>query len=87
MRTTPLVGEKVWFAPRRLGWGLSPISVEGWIATVESVGLGFVVTRPRPERRGLRRLPGTGLLAIALVKGAGPGGRRAREEFEQGATS
>jgi hypothetical protein len=84
MRTTPLVGEKVWFAPRRLGWGLSPISVEGWIATVGSVGLGFVVTRRWPERKGLRRLPGIGLLAIALVKGTAPGGRRAREEFEQG---
>ncbi len=30
MRTTPLVGEKAWFGPRRHGWGLAPRTWEGW---------------------------------------------------------
>jgi hypothetical protein len=81
---TPLVGEKAWFAPRRLGWGLSPVSVEGWIATVGLLSLGFLFARRSPENQWMRRLPGIGLLVVAVAKGTAPGGPRARAEFDQG---
>ncbi|HVB93106.1 MAG TPA: hypothetical protein VND67_02220, partial [Acidimicrobiales bacterium] len=78
MRTTPLLGEKVWFAPRRLGWGLSPVSVEGWVVTGVAIGLGIWAARKLPDRPWIRRVPGLVLLAIALIKGTAPGGPRAR---------
>jgi hypothetical protein len=41
MRTEPVLGRKAWFGPRRLGWGLSPVSPEGW--TVTAVAIAAVV--------------------------------------------
>jgi hypothetical protein len=82
MRTSPLVGTKVWFGPRRLGWGLGPVSPEGWLVT----GL-FVAAASSARRRGLRgRRPTLALLVpflvVAVLKGTSPGGPRARRIFE-----
>ncbi len=33
MRAKPLLGRKAWFGPRQIGWGLSPVSAEGWAVT------------------------------------------------------
>ena len=42
MRTTPLIGEKAWFGPRRAGWGLAPITWEGWALVAVFVILAFL---------------------------------------------
>jgi hypothetical protein len=81
MRTVPLVGEKAWFGPRRFGWGLSPITIEGWIVTGVMLGLGFAAARKWPGNQVARAVPSVGLAAIALAKGTAPGGRQARSAF------
>ena len=81
VRTTPLVGKKLWFAPRRFGWGLSPISIEGWLATIAALGVGIMIARKSSDRRLLSRLPAICLVVIALLKGTAPGGPRARAAF------
>jgi len=78
MRTTPLIGEKPWFGPRRVGWGLSPITIEGWIATAGLLGLAAVAARKWPGNQLARSAPSIGLVVIALAKGTAPGGPRAR---------
>ena len=87
MRTTPLVGEKVWFGPRRLGWGLSPESIEGWLVTATAVALTFVAARTWPAHPLARRLPMVALVAVAVAKGTAPGGRRARSALLASRTS
>lgn len=27
-----------WFRPKRIGWGWSPASIEGWIVTLAAIG-------------------------------------------------
>jgi hypothetical protein len=78
VRTTPLVGEKVWFGPRRFGWGLSPVSAEGVVLSVGTVLLTIALARRWPERRVLRNAPGVALLVVSILKGTSPGGPRAR---------
>lgn len=78
MRTTPLVGKKVWFGPRRFGWGLSPVSVEGWVATFIATALSFWIRRRWPERALVRQAPMIVLVVVAVVKGTAPGGRQSR---------
>ena len=41
MRTR--VTRKAWFGPKRLGWGISPRSWEGWLATALCLA-GFAVS-------------------------------------------
>jgi hypothetical protein len=83
MRTSPLVGKKAWFGPRRLGWGLEPVSVEGWVVTVA----GFVASRWVARRTGgnrlFKHLVGIAFLTTALLKGTSPGGRKARRVFNE----
>jgi hypothetical protein len=78
MRTTPLIGEKVWFGPRRLGWGLSPVSIEGWLVSAAAMALIFVAARTWPAHPLARRLPMFALVPVAVAKGSAPGGHRAR---------
>lgn len=84
MRTKPLIGTKPWFGPRRFGWGLDPVSVEGWAITGGAL-LAALVAR----RRGVKnpKLIGPALLAIAVLKGTSPGGPRARRAFLEGRAS
>jgi hypothetical protein len=77
MRTTPLVGHKAWFGPRRFGWGLSPVTVEGWTVMAVLVLVGLVLRRRLPDRPLLRRIPSLVLVAVAVAKGTAPGGHRA----------
>jgi hypothetical protein len=78
MRTAPLVGTKAWFGPRRLGWGLEPISIEGWGSTVAFVALARMAKKRAPESRWARHVLGLSFLALTLLKGTSPGGKRAR---------
>lgn len=82
MRTSPIVGRKAWFGPRRLGWGLAPISIEGWLATLGAIGAGVWVTRKESSSSIPRYVVVCALLAVAVGKGTSPGGPRARLTFE-----
>jgi len=31
--------KKHWFTPKRFGWGVMPISIEGWLLTIALIGL------------------------------------------------
>jgi hypothetical protein len=82
VRTSPLIGRKAWFGPRRVGWGLGPVSTEGWLVT-----LGFTVLALSTSKRAVApkwvRYPILGGFFLLLVlKGTSPGGARARADFD-----
>ena len=88
MRTKPLLGRKAWFGPRQVGWGLSPISSEGWgvtaAAAAAAVGLAVADRSDRwtaliARKSAIVVIP---LVIIVFLKGTSPGGRRAWEEFQ-----
>jgi hypothetical protein len=76
-----LIGTKVWFGPRRLGWGLDPVSVEGFIV----VGATIVADRALKQREAAvpRWALPSALVAVALLKGTPPGGPKARRAFKE----
>ena len=78
MRTTPLIGTKAWFGPRRFGWGLSPITPEGWIVAAGLVAVGLVTRRRWPDKPLARMAPTIVLVLISVAKGTSPGGKQAR---------
>ena len=82
MRTTPLIGSKVWFGPRRLGWGLSPVSPEGW-----AVSAAFIAVHTLARRRGAgwraRGAMAAAFLVVVALKGTAPGGFRARRVLDE----
>jgi hypothetical protein len=86
VRTKPLVGEKLWFGPRRFGWGWGPASWEGWVvvAAFLAVAIGAGTIR---ESRGWSLVAVGGLLLICWIKGTSPGGpaaaRRLKVEQER----
>jgi hypothetical protein len=80
LRTHPLMGTKPWFAPRRFGWGLGPVSAEGWAVVAAALGLSGLARRR--GQRGLEPLLGLAVVLIAALKGTSPGGPRARRAYE-----
>ena len=82
VRTSPLLGTKVWFGPHRIGWGLGPASIEGWTVTALAVLAGRIARR-WPQRSVKRNLPRIVLVAVALLKGTSPGGPRAYRAYRQ----
>jgi hypothetical protein len=83
LRNTPLIGEKAWFGPRRFGWGLDPVSPEGWAVTVIAALLSVAARRGGRATRTAAGLLLTALLIAAVLKGTAPGGPRARRAFEE----
>ncbi len=90
MRTTPLLGTKLWFGPRRHGWGWRPMSWEGW-AVVLGAGVGSLVLRrylrnAHPERAEwetrTRWIAGAVTLGAMVAKGTAPGGARRAAELD-----
>jgi hypothetical protein len=77
VRTTPRMGTKLWFGPRRsLNWGWSPVSWEGWAVTLGTVALIFVGVERGPTLFTVAVLVGgpVVMVAAALLKGTSPGG-------------
>ncbi len=78
VRSKPLLGGKPWFGPRRFGWGLQPVSPEGWALTLLALVLGTRLKRVRgDEMRWAASALGLGVVLVALLKGTSPGGHRA----------
>jgi hypothetical protein len=82
MRTSPIIGQKAWFGPRRLGWGLEPVSPEGWLATVAFAALTLLLRRKKLGPRWTRYALGGGFLLLAVLTGSAPGGAGARSDFD-----
>ena len=82
MRTTPLIGRKAWFAPRRVGWGLGPVSVEGWLVTLAFTALALTTSKRTVLPRWARYPILGGFLILLLLKGTSPGGAPARANFD-----
>ena len=82
VRTKPLIGHKVWFGPRRLGWGLSPVTAEGWAVVV--IGVAAAIVLAFIDRYGpwLSLIPVAVILILTFLKGTSPGGPDAWEEFQ-----
>jgi len=82
MRTKPLVGRKAWFGPRRFGWGLGPVSGEGWLATAIAVAVIVGLAVAGHHDRWIALPVVILLLVIVFLKGTSPGGPSAWEEFQ-----
>jgi hypothetical protein len=82
MRTSPVLGRKAWFGPQRLGWGLQPVSIEGWAVTLALSSLGYFTRRRKLPTPWIRFAVISGYLLVAVLKGAAPGGARARAAFD-----
>jgi hypothetical protein len=82
VRTKPLVGRKAWFGPRRMGWGLSPVTAEGWAVVAISVAAIIVLATIERHAPWLPLIVVAVLLAITFLKGTSPGGPGAWEEFK-----
>jgi hypothetical protein len=82
VRTKPLIGSKAWFGPRRMGWGLSPVTVEGWAVVAVGVVAAIVLASVDRHARWLGLIVVAVLLAISFLKGTSPGGPDAWEEFK-----
>jgi hypothetical protein len=82
MRTKPLLGSKVWFGPRRMGWGLSPVTAEGWAVLGIGVAAIAVLAALDPHSRWLILIVVAVMVLITFLKGTSPGGPDAREQFQ-----
>jgi hypothetical protein len=82
VRTSPLVGSKAWFGPRRLGWGLEPVSPEGWLITFAFAGAAMVARRYKVGPGWARHVALGAFMLLAVMKGSAPGGPAARSDFD-----
>lgn len=82
MRSTPLVGRKLWFGPRRFGWGWDPVSWEGWAAMAAWVALMLAAgLLPDGWEVGGAIAAALGLVVTCILKGTNPGGPEASERL------
>jgi hypothetical protein len=82
VRAKPLIGRKAWFGPRRLGWGLSPVTAEGWAVLVIGIGAAVVLASIDRHSRWLGLIVLVAMLVITFLKGTSPGGPDAWKEFQ-----
>lgn len=87
MRVRPRVGTKLWFGPRRLGYGWTPVSWEGWLVSILGVvGILAPFALSTGQRRGSGYMAWTlfvvaMLLFACVLKGSSPGGSEAHRRF------
>jgi hypothetical protein len=82
MRTKPLLGQKAWFGPRRLGWGLAPVSAEGWVITALAIAVAIGLGVADRHGRWIALLIVIVLLVVVFAKGTSPGGPKQWEEYQ-----
>ena len=84
VRVKPVVGDVPWFGPRRAGWGWSPITWQGWVATV---GVLVAVVASVLVHDGVALGLSVALLPVLIVmcvlKGTSPGGPAAWRTFQR----
>lgn len=78
MRQTPLVGEKLWFGPRRFGWGWDPVSWHGWAVLIATC---VVAVKAPSTIISLSVI--AALIVCCVLKGTSPGGPAARKQLKQ----
>jgi hypothetical protein len=81
MRTKPLIGRKAWFGPRRWGWGLSPVTAEGWAVLVIGVGAALALAATVRHFRWLSLIALAVMLVVIFLKGTSLGGPDEWREF------
>jgi hypothetical protein len=81
VRTTPLIGKKAWFGPRRLGWGLGPRSPEGWAVVAVGIAAIIVVGVLARHAAWAVLIVAAALIAVTFLKGTSPGGPAQWEEL------
>ena len=77
-----MVGRKAWFGPRRFGWGLGPVTPEGWVVTIAFTALAMTLRRWQTRPRWARLAMFAAFLLILFLKGSEPGGAGARADFD-----
>jgi hypothetical protein len=82
MRTRPLLGRKAWFGPRRMGWGLSPVSPEGWAVTAIFLAAAVIGVVVGKHHWWLFLVVVAVLLIVVFLKGTSPGGPRGWAEYQ-----
>jgi hypothetical protein len=69
--------KKAWFHKRRIGWGVSPASLEGWLVTIAFIIIVPLVGMHYPEESIARYAILTAMvfifIAIILLTGEAPG--------------
>lgn len=79
---------RVWFAPRRVGLGWTPVTWEGWVVSVVLVAAALAGMPWAESTWGSAGAVGVGLLVsavflvVCLWKGTGPGGAAKRQRFD-----
>jgi MFS-type transporter involved in bile tolerance (Atg22 family) len=82
VRTKPLIGRKAWFGPRRFGWGLAPVTAEGWAVVVIAIAAAVILASVDRHARWLGLVVVAVLLIFTFLKGTSPGGPGAWKEFQ-----
>ncbi len=82
MRTRPLLGRKAWFGPKRMGWGLTPVSPEGWAVILVFVVAVVCLPLLFPHHRWIAFPVIVALLILVFLKGTSLGGAREWEEYQ-----
>jgi hypothetical protein len=82
MRIEPVLGRKAWFGPRRLGWGLSPVSPEGWTVTAVAIAAVVVLAVVAKHHWWLSLLVVLVLIILTFLKGTSPGGPKQWQEYQ-----
>ena len=78
-----MVGGKAWFGPRRLGWGLSPVTAEGWAVLVTGIGAAIALSAIVRHAAWLGLIVVAVTLGVVFLKGTSPGGPNAWQEFKE----
>lgn len=76
-----MLGRKAWFGPRRMGWGLSPVSPEGWAATLMGAAGAVCVAALTRNKWWISLAVVAALLLVVFLKGTSPGGPREWQEY------
>jgi hypothetical protein len=77
MRTRPFIGDRAWFGPRRTGWGWTPVSWHGWLATVLGVASIVIAQVIGGATAGLIAAVAVAvvLVTLAVLFGTSPGSK------------